>query len=145
MIQHSESITLRNPNQHQSKTWCGFPINLYVPKSTLHKDGKQEGGEFIIKVFVNDVDQDVMEGLDGIQHVMCGHKDPNVKQDERRAFGFPFEKAHGFNINKVKDELKSLAYQKIQISHRPNVIQEGSAAFDDMGDFNVEGGDNITE
>ena len=42
---------------------------MMMYRSTLHKDGSQSGGHFVIMVFVNDVEQDVMEGTDGVPHV----------------------------------------------------------------------------
>ena len=42
---------------------------LFYHRSSLHQNGQQRGGDFVIMAFVNDVEQDVVEGLDGVQHV----------------------------------------------------------------------------
>ena len=56
----------RNP-----KTWCGFPHNLLLPRSREISLGRylEDAQEFVLMAFVNDVDQDVFEGSDGIEHM----------------------------------------------------------------------------
>ena len=53
-------------NKNTTRTWCGFPHNLLIPRSTNFRHG---GRLFKLFVFVNDVDQDVSEGTDGIEHM----------------------------------------------------------------------------
>ena len=68
-------------------TWCGFPHNLLLPRFELlnvnppinviyrskefsDDDSPSDAKKFVIIAFVNDVDQSVIEGSDGIEH-MC--------------------------------------------------------------------------
>ena len=106
-------------------TWCGIPINLYLPKSS------EQGRDFLLMAFVHDVEQDVMEGLDGVQHVMCGHKDINARMDSR-GFGFPFDREFDFNLHSSNSRLRSFARQEIKIVHRPNIMSGGAAGWEDL-------------
>ena len=109
----------------ENKTWCGIPMNLYLPKSS------EQGKDFLIMAFVHDVDQDVVEGLDGVQHVMCGHKDINIKMDSR-GFGFPFDREFDFNLHASNNRLSSFAHQEIKIFHRPTIMSDGSEGWEDL-------------
>ena len=120
----SESIT--GEQGEGTNTWCGIPINLYLPKSS------EEGRDFCLMAFVNDVEQDVEEGLDGVQHVMCGHKEIDMKMDSR-SFGFPFDREFDFNLHSATNHLSSFAHNSIRIVHRRNIMQEGGAAWEDVG------------
>ena len=120
----SESIT--GEQGEGTNTWCGIPINLYLPKSS------EEGKDFCLMAFVNDVEQDVEEGLDGVQHVMCGHKDIDMKMDSR-SFGFPFDREFDFNLHSATNHLSSFAHNSIRIVHRRNIMQEGGAGWEDVG------------
>ena len=106
-------------------TWCGIPMNLYLPKSS------EQGRDFLLMAFVHDVEQDVMEGLDGVQHVMCGHKDINARMDSR-GFGFPFDREFDFNLHSSNSRLRSFARQEIKIVHRPNIMSGGAAGWEDL-------------
>ena len=106
-------------------TWCGIPINLYLPKSS------EQGRDFLLMAFVHDVEQDVMEGLDGVQHVMCGHKDINARMDSR-GFGFPFDRQFDFNLHSSNSRLSSFAHQEIKIVHRPNIMSGGAAGWENL-------------
>ena len=106
-------------------TWCGIPINLYLPKSS------EQGRDFLLMAFVHDVEQDVMEGLDGVQHVMCGHKDINARMDSR-GFGFPFDREFDFNLHSSNSRLNSFAHQEIKIVHRPDIMSGGAAGWEDL-------------
>ena len=119
----SESIT--GEQGEGTNTWCGIPINLYLPKSS------EEGRDFCLMAFVNDVEQDVEEGLDGVQHVMCGHKEIDMKMDSR-SFGFPFDREFDFNLHSATNHLSSFAHNSIRIVHRRNIIQEGGAGWEDV-------------
>ena len=99
-------------------TWCGIPMNLYLPKSS------EQGRDFLLMAFVHDVEQDVMEGMDGVQHVMCGHKDINARLDSR-GFGFPFDREFDFNLHSSTNRLSSFAQQEIKIVHRPGIMSGG--------------------
>jgi len=107
-------------------TWCGIPMNLYLPKSS------EQGRDFLLMAFVHDVEQDVMEGLDGVQHVMCGHKDINARMDSR-GFGFPFDREFDFNLHSSNSRLRSFARQEIKIVHRQNIMSGGAAGWEDLG------------
>ena len=120
----SESIT--GEQGEGTNTWCGIPINLYLPKSS------EEGRDFCLMAFVNDVEQDVEEGLDGVQHVMCGHKEIDMKMDSR-SFGFPFDREFDFNLHSATNHLSSFAHNSIRIVHRRNIMQEGGAGWEDVG------------
>ena len=120
----SESIT--GEQGEGTNTWCGIPINLYLPKSS------EEGKDFCLMAFVNDVEQDVEEGLDGVQHVMCGHKEIDMKMDSR-SFGFPFDREFDFNLHSATNHLSSFAHNSIRIVHRRNIMQEGGAGWEDVG------------
>ena len=109
----------------ENKNWCGIPMNLYLPKSS------EQGKDFLIMAFVHDVDQDVVEGLDGVQHVMCGHKDINIKMDSR-GFGFPFDREFDFNLHASNNRLSSFAHQEIKIFHRPTIMSDGSEGWEDL-------------
>ena len=109
----------------ENKTWCGIPMNLYLPKSS------EQGKDFLIMAFVNEVEQDVVEGLDGVQHVMCGHKDINIKMDSR-GFGFPFDREFDFNLHASNNRLSSFAHQEIKIFHRPTIMSDGSEGWEDL-------------
>ena len=45
-------------------TFCGLPHHLYLPRS---REGP--GQNFELLAFVNDVDPDVTEGRDGVEHM----------------------------------------------------------------------------
>ena len=109
----------------ENKNWCGIPMNLYLPKSS------EQGKDFLIMAFVNEVEQDVVEGLDGVQHVMCGHKDINIKMDSR-GFGFPFDREFDFNLHASNNRLSSFAHQEIKIFHRPTIMSDGSEGWEDL-------------
>ena len=53
------------------KTWCGFPHNLLLPRSREISLGRylEDAQEFVLMAVVNDVDQDVVEGSDGVEHM----------------------------------------------------------------------------
>ena len=106
-------------------TWCGIPINLYLPKSS------EQGRDFLLMAFVHDVEQDVVEGLDGVQHVMCGHKEINARLDSR-SFGFPFDREFDFNLHSSNNRLSSFAHQEIKIVHRPNIMGGGAAGWEGL-------------
>jgi len=95
-----EGATLRGlmddiRDRRDTKTWCGFPHNLLVPRS-LPKD-EMNGKKFVLIAFVNDVDQSVTEGSDGVEHMICGHRDLATRIDDR-PFGFPFDREIGFDL-----------------------------------------------
>ena len=92
-----EAFQTGNSN-NDIETYCGFPHNVYLPRST------PEGTDFELVAFVNDVDQEVMEGSDGIEHMMCGHKYDSVVLDDRM-FGFPFDRDIDFDLNLVKSRV----------------------------------------
>ena len=66
-------------------TWCGFPHNLLLPRyeysvnfsmnvnyrsqELSDEDSLSDAQKFVIIAFVNDVDQSVTEGSDGIEHM----------------------------------------------------------------------------
>ena len=107
------------------ETWCGIPMNLFLPKSS------EEGRDFLLMAFVHDVEQDVVEGLDGVQHVMCGHKDINARMDSR-GFGFPFDREFDFNLHSSNSRLSSFARQEIKIVHRPSIMSGGAAGWEEL-------------
>ena len=57
--------------KEETDTWCGFPHNLLLPTSRPHDPARREGGgqSFVLFAFVTDVEQDVEEGMDGIEHM----------------------------------------------------------------------------
>ena len=121
-------------------TWCGIPMNLYLPKSS------EQGRDFLLMAFVHDVEQDVVEGLDGVQHVMCGHKDINARMDSR-GFGFPFDREFDFNLHSSNSRLNSFARQEIKIVHRPSIMSGGAAGWEELGSLqprSTGGGSNTT-
>ena len=81
---------------------------------------------FSLLAFVTDVDQDVVEGSDGVEHMydspdkiliindsifvirICGHKHLDTKID-KRPFGFPFDREINFKFDN-NERYKSLKY-----------------------------------
>ena len=74
---------------------------------------KAGGSQYELIAIVTDVDQNVNEGNDGIEHMynnwmtniwswsscrMCGHKDPYIPLDPK-PFGFPFDRKIDFDIH----------------------------------------------
>ena len=53
----------------QTSTWCGFPHNLLVPRSTPLNEDIASAQQFLLIAMVNDVDQAVTEGSDGVEHM----------------------------------------------------------------------------
>ena len=122
------------------ETWCGIPMNLFLPKSS------EEGRDFLLMAFVHDVEQDVVEGLDGVQHVMCGHKDINARMDSR-GFGFPFDREFDFNLHSSNSRLNSFARQEIKIVHRPSIMSGGAVGWEELSSLqprSTGGGSNTT-
>ena len=111
--------------KRETSTWCGLPINLYLPKSS------EQGRDFLLMAFVHDVEQDVVEGLDGVKHVMCGHKNIETKMDSR-SYGFPFDREFDFNIHSSNNRLSSFAHQTIRIVHRPDIMSGTGAGWEDL-------------
>jgi len=91
---------LRRQDGRLTETFCGFPHNMYLPRS---KEGP-EGQDFELLAFVNDVAQDVTEGNDDIEHMMCGHKSESAVWDDR-LHGFPFDRNIAFNLNSLKQKV----------------------------------------
>ena len=58
-------------SRKKTSTWCGFPHNLLVPRSNpLDPDvGLASAQQFLLLAVVTDVDQDVTEGSDGVEHM----------------------------------------------------------------------------
>ena len=111
--------------KRETSTWCGLPINLYLPKSS------EQGRDFLLMAFVHDVEQDVVEGLDGVKHVMCGHKNIETKMDSR-SYGFPFDREFDFNIHSSNNRLSSFAHQALRIVDRPDIVSGGGAGWEDL-------------
>ena len=57
--------------KEETDTWCGFPHNLLLPRSRAYNSSSPEGGgaSFVLFAFATDVEQDVEEGMDGIEHM----------------------------------------------------------------------------
>ena len=55
--------------KRETKTYCGFPHNLLLPKSLPFTPDGQGGATFVLFAFVNDVEWDVREGMDGVEHM----------------------------------------------------------------------------
>merc|ERR1712142_427 len=115
--------TIRSGNTWETTTWCGYPHNLLLPRSDTFKPEENDLGarKFVLMAFVTSTDNDVIAGTDGVEHVLCGHRDINTKVDGR-PFGFPFDKQLGFKLTK---EHKFVTMEGINIVYRPeNINQE---------------------
>jgi len=99
-------------------SWCGYPHNLLVPRSLNYNPEKEDlgGKTFVLMAFVTSAARDVTAGSDGIEHMLCGHKDIKTKLDGK-PFGFPFDKQFQF---KLTPEKNFLSMTGIQIIYRPN-------------------------
>ena len=95
----------------------------FVARSLPFENG---GSHYELIAIATDVEQDVNEGTDGIEHMwgnrnkkfiwaisklfaisflffrICGHKDANVPLDEK-PFGFPFDRNIGFDIHEQNE------------------------------------------
>lgn len=108
------------------KTWCGFPHNLLVPRSKALQpwDNLTDAQEFSLLAFVTDVDQDVVEGSDGVEHMICGHKHLDTKID-KRPFGFPFDREINF---KYDSNERFLGETMLKIIYRPSDMSQYALA-----------------
>jgi len=97
----------------KSETWCGFPHHLLLPRGRPARVG---GSRYDLLVMVNDVAQDVNEGDDGVEHVICGHKFKNATLDTL-PFGFPFDRDTEYVdiFSPAVRATRSVAYTKIRI------------------------------
>ena len=104
-MQTSHSFTESISERKETKTWCGFPHHLLLPKGRDFNKGDQikDAQSFLLMVLVNDIEQDVTEGSDRIEHMFCGHKDLRTKLD-KRSFGFPFNRDISFNLLDTKNK-----------------------------------------
>ena len=100
---------------------CRLKIKDFVARSLPFENG---GSHYELIAIATDVEQDVNEGTDGIEHMwgnrnkkfiwaisklftisffrICGHKDANVPLDEK-PFGFPFDRNIGFDIHEQNE------------------------------------------
>merc|ERR1711974_3280 len=92
-------------------TWCGLPHNLFLPRSLPVKAG---GSQYELIAIATDVEPNVNEGSDGIEHMMCGHKDPYVPLDAK-PFGFPFDRKIDFDIHGKDNTFGSVTSSVVQI------------------------------
>ena len=103
-----------------SPLFLNINVTCFRSKS-FNSDGEDRGGEtFVLLAFVSDVQQDVEEGMDGIEHMsdidilfivhtetfyllfvhyrMCGHRHAGEVKLDERSFGFPFDRNIGFKL-----------------------------------------------
>jgi len=120
-MKEQKDLTLRRlmrdiKNKKDTGTWCGLPHNLLVPRSKDFNPGKKDlgGRNFVLFAVMTDVGQDIALGSDGIEHLLCGHKEIKTKLDSK-PFGFPFDRKLGFKIRK---DHKFLAFSIVKILHR---------------------------
>ena len=93
----------------ETRTWCGFPEHLQIPKSRPFERGNKikDAQSFLLMVLVNDVDQAVTEGSDGVEHMLCGHKNVQTKID-KKSFGFPFDRDISFNLLDTNNKYENI-------------------------------------
>merc|ERR1712142_399242 len=116
-----QDVTLRRlmkdiSDKVDTGTWCGIPHNLLLPRSHDFDPLKEDlgGKNFILFAVMTDVDEDINLGSDGVEHLLCGHKEINTKHDGKM-FGFPFDRQLGF---KITDNLRFLAFSHVKILYR---------------------------
>merc|ERR1712142_144838 len=116
-----QDVTLRRLMKDISEkvdtgTWCGIPHNPLLPRSHDFDPLKEDlgGKNFILFAVMTDVDEDINLGSDGVEHLLCGHKEINTKHDGKM-FGFPFDRQLGF---KITDNLRFLAFSHVKILYR---------------------------
>jgi len=85
-------------DEKKRSSWCGLPHNLFLPRSGKGSEGSQE---FVLIAIVNEVAQDVVEGADGVSHMLCGHPDRHAVLDSR-SFGFPFDRKIDTDIHQLR-------------------------------------------
>jgi len=121
---------LRRESTTETETFCGLPHHLYLPRS---KTG--QGEDFELLAFVNDVAQDVTEGSDGIEHMMCGHKYESIVMDDRH-YGFPFDRDIDFNLESLKQRV--FAQTTVKIVHEGQSTEVGTTETPNPCDNSVD-------
>jgi len=108
-----EDIEGRKPTE----TWCGYPHNLLLPRSTYYNPEEKDLGAkmFVLMAFVTSTRDDVTAGSDGIEHLLCGHKNTDTKLDGKD-FGFPFDRQLQF---KMTQNHSFVSMQGVKIVYRP--------------------------
>jgi len=88
----------------ETDTWCGFPHHILVPRSKDYdpEDENLGGQDFVLFAFVTNADSNVRAGSDGVEHMICGHKDISTKLDGKH-FGFPFDRGLDFTLRNTSN------------------------------------------
>lgn len=111
-------------NGKQSKTWCGIPHHMLLPRSADFDPAMEDlgGRTFTLIVIATDVEDDVVAGTDGVEHMICGHKDIiRTKLDEKK-FGFPFDARLTFNL--LGGNHSFVAFSAVKIAYRPESMNK---------------------
>ena len=64
LVSCAEANTFEECGLDNIETFCGLPHHLYLPRSK-----EQPGQKFELLAFVNDVSQDVTEGINKVEHM----------------------------------------------------------------------------
>jgi len=107
-------------------TWCGIPQNLLIPRSQEFDPDKEDmgGKNFILFAIMTDVENDVVLGTDGVEHLLCGHREIKTKLDGK-PFGFPFDRKLGFRLIETYN---FIAFSSIKILYRSEKYEQKAVA-----------------
>jgi len=112
-------------------TWCGIPQNLLLPRSQEFDPEKVDlgGKTFILFAVMTDVEDDIIVGSDGIEHLLCGHKEITTTKLDEKPFGFPFDRRKfAFVLKESPKLIRGLAFSRVKILYRTEEYKQKDIA-----------------